>query len=59
MQAQLFVAPRAVASGKPGFLLGAALISAYFLLSAALLKDFSRSAPPPLAGEMTILVRAR
>ncbi|HVP60473.1 MAG TPA: hypothetical protein VMT11_07935 [Myxococcaceae bacterium] len=59
MQAQLFVAPRAVAFGEPGLLLGATLILAYFLLSAALMQDFARSGPPPLAGETTILVRAR
>jgi hypothetical protein len=59
MQVELFVAPRSVASGQPGFLLGAALILSYFLLSAALVQDFSRSSTPPLAGEMTILVRAR
>ncbi len=59
MQAEFFVAPRAVTSGNPGWLLGAALILSYFLLSAALVQDFSRASTPPLAGEMTILVRAR
>lgn len=59
MQVQLFVAPRSVASGEPGLVLGAALILAYFLLSTALVQDFRRSAPPPLAGETTILVRSR
>ena len=59
MQVQLFVAPRSVASGEPGLVLGAALILAYFLLSTALVHDFRRSSPPPLAGETTILVRAR
>jgi hypothetical protein len=59
MQAQLFVAPRSVASSEPGLLLGAALIVAYFLLSTALVEDFSRSSPPPLVGQTTILVRAR
>ena len=59
MQVQLFVAPRSVASGEPGLVLGAALILAYFLLSTALVQDFRRSSPPPLAGETTILVRAR
>ncbi len=50
MQVQLFVAPRSVASGEPGLVLGAALILAYFLLSTALVNDFRRSSPPPLAG---------
>ena len=59
MQVQLFVAPRSVASGQPGLVLGAALILAYFLLSTALVNDFRRSSPPPLAGETTILVRSR
>jgi hypothetical protein len=48
-----------VASGEPGLVLGAALILAYFLLSTALVNDFRRSSPPPLAGETTILVRSR
>jgi hypothetical protein len=59
MQVQLFVAPRSVASGEPGLVLGAALILAYFLLSTALVNDFRRSSLPPLAGETTILVRSR
>ncbi len=59
MQPQLFDAPRAADLGETGLLLGGALILAYFLLSAAMLQDFSRSAPPPLAGETTIIVRAR
>jgi hypothetical protein len=59
MQVQLFVAPRSVASGEPGILLGAALIVAYFLLSTALLQDFRRSSSPPIVGETTILVRSR
>jgi hypothetical protein len=59
MQVQLFVAPRSVASGQPGLVLGSALILAYFLLSMALVQDFRRSSPPPLAGETTILVRSR
>ena len=59
MQVQLFVAPRSVAPGEPGLLLGVALILAYFLLSTALVQDFSRSRPPPLVGETTILVRGK
>jgi hypothetical protein len=59
MQVQLFVAPRSVASGQPGLVLGAALILAYFLLSTALLQDFRRSSEPPMVGETTILVRSR
>jgi len=59
MQVQLFVAPRSVASGEPGLVLGAALILAYFLLSTALVQDFRRSSPPPIAGETTILVLSR
>ena len=59
MKAQLFAAPRSGASGEPGLLLGAALILGYFLLSTALVQGFSRSSPPPLVGETTILVRAR
>jgi hypothetical protein len=59
MQVQLFVAPRSVASSEPGLFLGAALIVAYFLLSSAMVQDFRRSSPPPLVGEMTILVRSR
>jgi hypothetical protein len=59
MQVQLFVAPRSAASSEPGLFLGAALIVAYFLLSSAMVQDFRRSPPPPLVGEMTILVRSR
>jgi hypothetical protein len=59
MQAQLFVAPRSVTTSEPGFVLGVALILAYFLLSTAMVQDFRRSSPPPLVGETTILVRAR
>jgi hypothetical protein len=59
MQAQLFDAPRASSFGGSGLLLGAALMLAYFLLSAAMLQDYARGAPPPLAGETTILVIAR
>ena len=59
MQVQLFVAPRSVASGGPGLVLGAALILAYFLLSTAMVQDFRRSSAPPLVGETTILVRSR
>jgi hypothetical protein len=59
MQVQLFVAPRSAVSSEPGLFLGAALIVAYFLLSSAMVQDFRRSSPPPLVGEMTILVRSR
>jgi len=59
MQVQLFVAPRSVPSSEPGLFLGAALIVAYFLLSSAMVQDFRRSAPPPLVGQTTILVRSR
>jgi len=59
MQPQLFDAPRSAVFGESGLLLGGALILAYFLLSAALMQDFSRSSLPPLAGETTILVRSR
>jgi len=59
MQSQLFGAPRSAILGEPGLMLGAALISAYFLLSAAMMQDFRKTSGPPLAGEMTILVRAR
>jgi hypothetical protein len=59
MEVQLFVAPRSLTSREPGLFLGAALILAYFLLSSAMLQDFRRSAPPPLVGEMTILVRSK
>ena len=40
-------------------MLGAALILAYFLLSAALVEDYSRAHTPPLVGETTILVLSR
>ena len=59
MQAQLFLAPRSASPAEPGLLLGAALILATFLLSSAMVRDFSRSSPPPLVGETTILVLAR
>jgi hypothetical protein len=59
MQPQLFDAPRSVAVGEPGLLLGATLILAYFLLSAAMMQDFKKASAPPLAGETTILVRSR
>lgn len=59
MQSQLFDAPRSADLDESGLLLGAALILAYFLLSAALMQDFSRSSAPPVAGETTILVRSR
>jgi hypothetical protein len=59
MQAQLFDAPRSAGFGESGLLLGATLMLAYFLLSAAMLKDYARGAPPPLAGETTILVLSR
>jgi hypothetical protein len=59
MQPQLFGAPRSAILGEPGMVLGAALIFAYFLLSAAMMQDFRKSSAPPLAGEMTILVRSR
>jgi hypothetical protein len=38
---------------------GSELIVAYFLLSSAMVQDFRRSSPPPVVGEMTILVRSR
>jgi hypothetical protein len=59
MQAQLFLAPRSVAAGEPGLLLGAALILGTFLLSTAMIRDYSRISPPPVVGETTILVLAR
>lgn len=59
MQGQLFDAPRAAGFGESGLLPGAALMLAYFLLSAAMFQDYARSAPPPIAGEITILVRSR
>lgn len=59
MQVQLFVAPRSVAPREPGLILGAALILAYFLLTTAMVQDYRRASPPPLVGEMTILVRSR
>ena len=59
MQPQLFGSPRSAALGEPGMLLGAALILAYFLLSAALVEDYSRARTPPLVGETTILVLSR
>ena len=59
MQAQLFDAPRSAGFGESGLLLGAALMLAYFLLSAAMVQDYSRSRPPPIAGETTILVLSR
>ncbi|HTS83178.1 MAG TPA: hypothetical protein VMH40_21455 [Myxococcaceae bacterium] len=59
MQPQLFDAPRSAAPGEPGLMLGAALILAYFLLSAALVDDYSRAHNPPLVGETTILVLSR
>ncbi len=59
MQPQLFDAPRSAALGEPGLLLGGALILSYFLLSAAMVQDFHRASPPPLVGQMTILVRSR
>ena len=59
MQAQLFLAPRSVAASEPGLLLGAALILGTFLLSTAMIRDYSRVSPPPVVGETTILVLAR
>ena len=59
MQGQLFDSPRSAGSGQSGLLLGATLMLAYFLLSAAMLQDYARSAPPPLVGETTILVLSR
>ena len=59
MQVQLFVAPRSVASGEPGLVLGAALILAYFLLSTAMVQDFRRSSPPPLVGLLPHPCRVR
>jgi hypothetical protein len=59
MQSQLFGAPRSAIPGEPGLVLGATLILAYFLLSAAMMQDFKKKSSPPLAGEMTILVRSR
>ena len=59
MQTQLFGTPRSASLGEPGLMLGAALICAYFLLSAAMMQDFRKASAPPLAGEMTILVRSR
>ena len=59
MHPQLFGSPRSAALGEPGMLLGAALILAYFLLSAAMMQDFKRASAPPIAGETTILVRSR
>jgi len=59
MQAQLFLAPRSVAGSDSGLLLGAALILGMFLLSTAMIRDYSRVSPPPVVGETTILVLAR
>jgi hypothetical protein len=59
MQAQLFLVPRSVGAGDSGLLLGAALILGMFLLSTAMIRDYSRISPPPVVGETTILVLAR
>jgi len=59
MQPELFGAPRSAILGEPGLVLGTTLILAYFLLSAAMMQDFKKTSAPPLAGEMTILVRSR
>ena len=59
MEAQLFGSPRSAGLGESGLLLGAVLMLAYFLLSAAMLQDYARPAPPPVAGQMTILVLSR
>jgi len=59
MDAQLFGSPRSAGFGESGLLLGAVLMLAYFLLSAAMVQGYSRSAPPPVAGQMTILVLSR
>ncbi len=59
MEAQLFGSPRSAGLGESGLLLGAVLMLAYFLLSAAMLQDYARSAAPPVAGQMNILVLSR
>ena len=59
MQAQLFLVPRSVGASDSGLLLGAALILGMFLLSTAMIRDYSRISPPPVVGETTILVLAR
>jgi hypothetical protein len=59
MEAQLFGSPRPSGLGESGLLLGAVLMLSYFLLSAAMLQDYSRKAAPPVAGQMTILVLSR
>ena len=59
MESQLFDAARSEDIRASGLLLGAALILSSFLLSTAMLQDFCRAWSPEVAGEITILVRAR
>jgi len=59
MESQLFDAARSEDIRASGLLFGAALILSSFLLSTALLQDFCRTWSPPVAGEITIFVRAR